>query len=61
MSALTPPNNKYRRSWQVFGAQIKLSDEYKKGYDQIKWGDTTKPKKVTPASNLDGHYIVKFE
>jgi len=40
---------------------MKLSDEYKKGYDQIKWGDTTKSKKIKPASNLDGHYIVKFE
>jgi hypothetical protein len=61
MSALTPPNQKYRNTWKVFGAQIKLSDKYKKGYDQIKWGDTTMPKKVIPASNLDGHYIVKFE
>jgi hypothetical protein len=37
-----------------------ISEEYKKGYDNIKWGEGTVQKKIEP-QKLDGHYIIKFE
>lgn len=39
MSALTPPNGKYRNSWKIFGRQAVQSEQYKSNWDKIEWGN----------------------
>ena len=59
MSALTPPNQKYRRSWSLWGSQAVPSKDYKSNYDQIKWGKTSKDV-IVEEQTLPGHYILKI-
>ena len=59
MSALTPSNGKYRRSWTLWGAQAVPSEKYKSNYDQIKWGNTSKDV-VVEEKDLPGHYVIKI-
>lgn len=60
MSALKPPNNKYRRSWLTWGQQAIPSEQYKENFDKIKWGETNK-KLVKEELSGPNHYIIKFE
>jgi len=60
MSALTPANGKYRKTWQIFGLQCvdkEMVDKYRKGFDKIKWGDPDKFE--VEELVLDNHTITK--
>ncbi len=41
MSALSPPNGKYRRSWLTWGRQAIPSKQYCDNYDKINWESST--------------------
>ena len=61
MSALTPPNNKYRNSWKIFGKQLsdkEMCKNYCKGFDAIKWGDPKRFKKEN--TNLPGYTKISY-
>lgn len=58
MSALKPPNNKYRRTWKVWGNQMIPSPAYKKNYEDIKWGETSKI--IREELTSPSHYRIKF-
>lgn len=60
MSALTPKNGKYRRSWLTWGKQVIPSEQYKENYDKIKWGELSK-KLVKEELSGSNHYVIKFE
>jgi hypothetical protein len=63
MSALTPPNGKYRRSWKTWGKQVIPSKKYCENYDKIEWdrkyktGDLIRSIKQLSSNN---HYEIKF-
>jgi hypothetical protein len=60
MSALTPSNGKYRRSWLTWGSQAVPSDTYKNNYDKINWETPSKGIVKKELSN-PYHYEIKFE
>ena len=59
MSALKPKNEKYRKTWLIYGKNMNPSEEYVNNFDKIKWGVGTK-KMVKIQQKLDNHYIMKF-
>ena len=64
MSALKPANEKYRRTWKIWGNQMIPSKAYKDNYDKIKWTSDYKiPGLKRSARELtsDKHYELKFE
>jgi len=62
MSALTPENRKYRKSWKIFGQQLgnkEMLKTYHDKFDDIKWGDPKRFKEEK--QTLDGHSIIRFK
>lgn len=60
MSALKPNNDKYRRSWLIWGAQAVPSKAYCDNYDKIDWGKSNH-KPVKKELTSPNHYELKFE
>ena len=63
MSALKPANEKYRRTWKIWGNQMIPSKAYKDNYDKIEWDRKYKPgdliRSARPLTS-DYHYEIKF-
>jgi len=62
MSALTPPNGKYRRSWKIFGHQLgnkEMLKTFREKFDDIKWGDVDRFEEEE--SHLPGYRKIKFK
>lgn len=62
MSALTPPNNKYRGSWKIFGQQLGNKDmlnKFRDKFDDIEWGDPDRFEEEE--SHLLGYYKIKYK
>jgi hypothetical protein len=59
MSALTPPNGKYRSIWKIYGKDMNPSETYTENFDKVKWGNGTKKLTKIP-QKLDNHYIMVF-
>ena len=60
MSALKPSNEKYRRTWKIWGQQMIPSEQYKSNFDNITWGNSKREmekEQLTSAS----HYRLRFK
>jgi hypothetical protein len=60
MSAQTPSNGKYRRSWTTWGSQMIPSDQYKNNYDKIIWGEETDHVEREELTNPQ-HYRIRIK
>ena len=62
MSALTPENKKYRKSWTIFGQQLgnkEMLKTFREKFDDIKWGDPKRFKEKE--TNLPGYTKIKYK
>lgn len=60
MSALKPNNEKYRKTWLIYGKNMNPSETYINNFDKVKWGEGTK-KMVKIQQKLANHYVLKFD
>lgn len=59
MSALSPANKKYRRSWLTWGQQAVPSKDYLDNYDKIQWGEIDGVEKEELSS--PSHYKIRIK